>query len=57
MSFSLQNLECFIFTCHKRACKLTYVEACSDRGKIGIYGVIIGNQNKIFKHHIAQFHY
>ena len=35
--FSLQNLECFIFTCHKIACKLTYVEACSDRGKSGIH--------------------
>ena len=32
-SFSFQNLECFIFTCHKIACKLTYVEVCSDRGK------------------------
>ena len=31
--FSLQNLECFIFTCHKIACKLTYVEAYSDRRK------------------------
>ena len=25
--------------------------------KSGIHGVIIGNQNNIFKHHIAQFHY
>ena len=32
-SFSLQNLECFIFTCHKIACELTYVQACSERGK------------------------
>ena len=36
-----------IFTCQKIACKLTYVEACSDRGKSGIHSVIIGNQNKI----------
>ena len=33
--------ECFIFTCHKIACKLTYVEACSDRGKSGIHSVIM----------------
>ena len=26
-------------------------------GKSGIHSVIIGNQNKIFKHQIAQFHY
>ena len=32
-SFSLQNLECFVFTYHKIARKLTYVEARSDRGK------------------------
>ena len=25
--------------------------------KRGIHRVIIGNQNKIFKHHTAQFHY
>ena len=25
--------------------------------KSGIHSAIIGNQNKIFKHHIAQFHY
>ena len=25
--------------------------------KNGIHSVIIGNQNKIFQHHIAQFHY
>ena len=25
--------------------------------KSGIHSVIIGNQNKIFKDHIAQFHY
>ena len=31
------------------ACKLTYVEAYSDRGKSGIHSVIIGNQNKMFK--------
>ena len=36
----------FIFTCPKIACKLTYVEACSDRGKSGIHSVIIGNKTK-----------
>ena len=25
--------------------------------KSGIHSVVIGNQNKIFKYHIAQFHY
>ena len=41
--FSLQNLECFIFACHKIACKLTYVEACSAGEISGIHSVIIGN--------------
>ena len=31
--FFVTKLECFIFTCHKIACKLTYVEACSGPGK------------------------
>ena len=31
--FFVTKLECFIFTCHKIACELTYVQACSERGK------------------------
>ena len=31
--FFVTKFRVFIFTCHKMACKLTYVEACSDRGK------------------------
>ena len=28
-----ESLKVFFVTCHKIACKLTYVEACPDRGK------------------------
>ena len=48
-SSSLQNLERFIFTCHKIACELTSVQTCSDRGESGIHCAIIGHQNNILK--------
>ena len=44
--FSLQNLECFIFTCRKIACDLTYVQMFGPGKKVGFVVLLLEIKTK-----------